>query len=163
MALLPKLFGRKKNSNDDFLSIVFLLRRPRRVDDPRLQASLARLIQRMFELEQPPATHIKQINEQAHGLGIEGQPFVIMAMEEPYTSGDPAELTPDLRKQNLLREHKAWLACDWMLPVSNDAERALAYRTMGMMMAAVAAAGAKEDAIAVFDKATGRLSPFNDG
>src|SRR5688500_14023051 len=164
MGLLSKLFGRKKKSDDEFLSIAYLLRKPRSVDDPRLRAGLAKLAQRTCQLPEPPATHINQLTESAAGVVVEGQPFVVMAVGEPYTTADPAEITPDLRKQNLLRAHKAWMACDWMMNVGEDAEhRKLAYRTMGMIMAIVAKSGAADDVIAVLDKATGRIVPFDAG
>jgi uncharacterized protein YegJ (DUF2314 family) len=48
------------------------------------------------------------------------------------------------------------------MPVESDEDRQLAYRTMGMIMATVAFVGVKDDVIAVFDKATNRLAPFDD-
>ena len=162
MGLLSRLFGRKKKSDADFLSIVYLLRRPRRVDEPEVRLALAGLVQSVFKMAEPPATHVKQMSEHATGLVIEGQPFVVMSVADRYTQADPEEITPDLRKQILLRDHKAWLACDWMMPVESDEDRQLAYRTMGMIMATVAFVGVKDDVIGVFDKASGRLAPFND-
>jgi uncharacterized protein YegJ (DUF2314 family) len=157
--LFSKLFGRKKK-DDDFLSIVYLLQRPRRVDEPPLRAALLGLVQSVFKMDEPPVAEMKEVSENGAGLVIYGQPFVVYAVGEPYTPDDPERITPDLRKQNLLKEHKAWLACDWMLPVADNEERHIAYQTMGMVMATVAMAGLKDDIIAVFDKATGRLVPF---
>jgi uncharacterized protein YegJ (DUF2314 family) len=160
MGLFSKLFGRKKK-DEEFLSIVYLLRRHRRVDEPKMRAALAGLIQSVFKMDAPPETHVKQVSESGAGLVIESQPFVVIGVGEPYTTDDPAEITPDLRKQNLLREHKAWLACDWMLPVNDDEDRETAYRVMGLIMATVAML-VKSDIIAVLDKQTGRLVPYSD-
>jgi len=159
MRLLSKLFGRKKD--DEFLSIVYLLKRPRRVDEPKVRAALAGLVQSVFKMGQPPATQIKALNERAAGLVIEGQLFVVMAVAEPYTTADPAEITPDLRKQRILKEHQAWIACDWMLPVANDDDRQLAYRTMGMVMATVGML-VTDDVIGLFDKGSGRLVSYSE-
>lgn len=161
MGLFSKLFGRKKKQ-EDFLSIVYLLRRPRKVDEPKMRAALAGLIQRVFKMDAPPETAVNQVSENGAGLVIAGQPFVVIAVGEPYTTDDPATITPDLRKQNLLREHTAWLACDWMLPVNDDDDdRQAAYRVMGLIMAAVAKL-VKGDVIAVLDKQTGRLVPYTE-
>jgi uncharacterized protein YegJ (DUF2314 family) len=160
MGLFSKLFGRKKK-DEEFLSIVYLLRRHRKVDEPKMRAALAGLIQSVFKMDAPPETHVKEVGESGAGLVIEGQPFVVIGVAEPYTTDDPAQITPDLRKQNLLREHKAWLACDWMLPVNDDEDRQVAYRVMGLVMAAVGML-VKADIIAVFDKHTGRLVPYSD-
>jgi uncharacterized protein YegJ (DUF2314 family) len=160
MGLFSKLFGRKKKE-EDFLSIVYLLRRPQKVDEPKMRAALAGLIQRLFKMEEPPETAVNQVSETGAGLVIAGQPFVVIGVGEPYTTDDPAAITPDLRKQNLLREHKAWLACDWMLPVNDDEDRQTAYRVMGLIMAAVAKF-VNGDVIAVLDKQSGRLVPYTD-
>jgi hypothetical protein len=160
MGLFSKLFGRKKK-DEEFLSIVYLLRRHRKADEPKLRAALAGLIQRVFKMDAPPETHVKQVSESGAGLVIAGQPFVVIGVGEPYTTDDPAQITPDLRKRNLLKEHTAWLACDWMLPVTGDEDRQAAYRLMGLIMATVAIL-LKGDVIAVLDKQTGRLVPYSD-
>src|SRR6476661_5891865 len=126
-----------------------------------MRAALAGLIPRVFKMDAPPETAINQMSETCSGLVIAGQPFVVIGVAEPYTTDDPATITPDLRKQNLLRQHKAWFACDWMLPVNDDDDRQTAYRVMGLVMAAVAML-IKNDVIAVFDKGTGRLVPYSD-
>lgn len=161
MGLFSKLFGRKKK-DEDFLSIVYLMRKPFPIEDGKLASVLAKFAQRIFKMPEPPQAHVNQMSENAFGIAVEGQPFVVMSVAQPYTEADPEQITPDLRKQNLLKAHKAWLACDWMMDIGDDADhRKLAYRTMGMIMAIVAKAGADKDAIAVFDKATGRLVPFD--
>jgi uncharacterized protein YegJ (DUF2314 family) len=162
MGFLSHLFGRKKKSGDDFLSIVYLLRRPRSVEEPKLRAALASLVQSVMKEPRPPETLIKRMNEHCVGVMMMGQPFVVMSVDTPYTEDDPATITPDLRKQNLLEQHKAWLACDWMMPIENDEDRQVAYRTIGMVMAAVGMIVGKADIVAIFDKGTGRLVPFDD-
>jgi hypothetical protein len=85
MGLFSKLFGRKKK-DEEFLSIVYLLRRHRKVDEPKMRAALAGLIQSVFKMDAPPETHVKEVSESGAGLVIEGQPFVVIGVAEPYTT-----------------------------------------------------------------------------
>jgi uncharacterized protein YegJ (DUF2314 family) len=99
------------------------------------------------------------MSHDAVGLVWERSPFTVVAAPRKYTTEPPETLTPDTRLQTRLHEHQAWLAADWMLPVRTEDQKAIAYRTLGVVISLYCG----DDVLLIYEKETGRLVPYREG
>lgn len=160
-ALIRRLpWRRGRPSRRDFLSLVFLLDKPRRASDPEVTGRISRKWQKRLGLEQAPAVRTFPLGSDGGPPGEavvwDGLPFAVMSVEGRYCPETPEGVSEDLRLSEPFERHAGWIAVDWMMPASSPEEVELAYRALGEVLAEYEGA----DVLLVYDKEEGRLVPY---
>ena len=145
------------NQQERMVSLVLLLRSPRRVDENTLRQTAGRALGTTFSADRNAENFLIRQVEGQYPLQFGSRQMGIIYSPEPYL--------PDLREvlariaepefRDAVRSHKAWISVDWIGDVSPP-DRAEAYRLLASVLAELAA----DDCVALYVTETDALSAW---
>lgn len=164
--------GNREEDDEPFLSLVLLFREPHFMD----ASILAQLASNAWSTE---VDVVEAEEEEAPSPGDDDSPprsmvggvmphffcfhppafFTIHCFDEPYFDdpADVAESVPELRAQQAIMQHQAWLSVDLIQWMNEEEDREEAYRLIGKLLAELA----DENCLAVLDPVEGRIFVYD--
>lgn len=137
------------------VSIVFLLKEPRKLDLAKVREAFSEATGRKIGNDADSGDYLVRFRPSMYRIGVDGRTFGLINAGKPYLDNQQAAAgkIQDLRARKVIAEHKAWLAIDALGDISDDAARKEAYRTIGKLIASLA----DEDCLGVFAPETKQL------
>ena len=120
-------------------SFVLLLRSPRDLTVDQLRQKIALALGVICDTDNPQALNTITNTSPAFRIRVDGYSFCVNNSAGPYieqTENTPANI-PNVRLQQMVREHTAWLSVDLLEAPANATAEAI-YRRLGRIIAALA-------------------------
>jgi uncharacterized protein YegJ (DUF2314 family) len=170
--LLWRLPLGRRDEDEPFVSLVLLFREPHYVDASILAQLASRAWEASVEVaddEEGPPDRAEDDDEPVRSVVGGAMPhffcfhppafFTIHCFDEPYFDDpeDVAESVPELRAQQAIAQHKAWISVDLIHWMGEDDDRTEAYRLIGRLLAELA----DENCLAVLDPGEGRIFVYD--
>jgi uncharacterized protein YegJ (DUF2314 family) len=170
--LLWRLPLGRAGEDEAFVSLVLLLREPHYLDPSILAQLASRAWEATIEVvdeDEPPPDRPDNEDEPVRSMVGGAMPhffcfhppgfFTIHCFDEPYFD-DPeevAESVPELRAQQAIAQHQAWISVDLLHWMAEEDDRREAYRLIGRLLAELA----DENCLAVLDPGEGRIFVYD--
>ena len=167
-----RAFSRRRESKPSPISIVFLLRAPRRMSEAGVRSAASKAFNVTFDADDPDATtwvvtgpappmdELREKDAQVFIVGVPQGIFMVYNFAVPYMdrSDEFAESISDGRLRSAIAAHRAWVSVDAMGDVPDEASKAEAYRAIGKLLAELAG----PDCLAVYCPELERCNVYDD-
>jgi uncharacterized protein YegJ (DUF2314 family) len=136
------------------ISIVFLLKEPRKLDEASLRTTAAKAYGKPFGTQPSDPNFVAKFKEPMYGIRIDGVQLGLINVDRPYIDDREAaaKRIPEQRLKEAVLTHKAWLSIDGFGEIK-EADREQAYRLIGKFMAELAG----DDVLALYLPESGKL------
>ncbi|MGE0825263.1 MAG: DUF2314 domain-containing protein [Candidatus Binatia bacterium] len=149
----------QQRPRDTLTSLVLLLRTPRTLTIDQIRQAVASALGVHCERDNTAATNYVIATPPSFVVHVEGCEFLVNSVSDPYI--DPSQNIPDnipnLRLQQVIRDHHAWLSVD-ALHTPPNATADHVYRCIGRVIAALAA----DDCVGIYCPATNQLNVWRE-
>lgn len=168
--------GVSQDNDEPLTSMVLLLSKPLYGDAELLREIFSKVIGEGLTIrEEPPDKDFDEVPDLKEGegflvgqspqymLGAPSGVYMVHDQEEPYMD-DPEEAadeTNELRASNALRDHKAWVAVDLVIPKDHEMPVEEHYKFIGRLIAELAEYSAS-NCLAVFIPESSKFFPFDE-
>ena len=145
MSWIRASFAERPGADRPIVSLVVLLRRPRRLDGLDVWGAVGRAVGVEAEVEVAPVAAGSFV------VWLGPKPLLVNSLAEPYVA-DPEAIAGsivELRLRQALATHRAWLSVDWLGDVEDDS----AYPTIGRVLAELI----DEDGLLLLEPSLGRI------
>jgi len=147
-------------SDEPFHSFVWLLRRPRRLDVPKLQVFAQRAFGVRFNSTDPSAVVLEAEPGRLFVVRCTAGTLGVVTVSEPYVEdiADAADSIRDFELKEAIQRHVAWVSVDLLGEEGALPDEEMAYAAIGKMAAELAA----DDCLALYSVRTGQLISYAD-
>jgi uncharacterized protein YegJ (DUF2314 family) len=144
----------KEEEAPKLISIVFLLKEPRTLDEASLRKTAAKVYGKPFGAQPSDPNFLAKFKESMYGVRVDGVRLGIINVDRPYVDDREAvaKTIGEARLKQAMLTHKAWMSLDAFGDVK-EADRGKVYTLIAKFMVAMAG----DDVLAIYLPENGKM------